>query len=268
MLPQGRITVVRDPAAATLGSFPVREEWMSMRLDPLVSVIVPLRTDEPMLRATVASILRQSLSNLELLIVRTSESPVVEVDLEDDRIRCVDSGENDPTAWTLVNVGAPLARGAWLAFAEPGAIWSPDHLWMAIRAAERAGSQAATSAVMASEPISMVWASDRQPTPKVIKTADVMDGTPMGLSTLLCDAGLFREVTEIPSTGHVHSVLDLLLKLSFSTPVVQSGTTVIGQADPGIGTSGWDLDPGVRLDTYREFLRWLQLRDRVVGPSM
>lgn len=99
---------------------------------PLFSVIMPVfRTPAKLLRAAVDSVLAQSYSRLELVLVNVSgDCPEVDAELaaeNDPRIRVIAAPNRDIAINT--NVGIEAARGDYLAFLDHDDILEPDALY-------------------------------------------------------------------------------------------------------------------------------------------
>jgi glycosyltransferase involved in cell wall biosynthesis len=84
---------------------------------PLVTVLVAVHDGEAYLRAALTSVLRQSVTDLELVVVddgSTDSTPTILRGLEDERIRVLRSDEQLGLAGAL-NLGLDAARGRYLA---------------------------------------------------------------------------------------------------------------------------------------------------------
>ena len=98
----------------------------------LVSIIVPVYNAERFLYATIESILNQSYSNWELIIVddcSTDNSRTIINDFlkKDKRIKYFRNSENSKTAITRNN-GIKFANGTFLCFLDADDLWDKDKL--------------------------------------------------------------------------------------------------------------------------------------------
>jgi teichuronic acid biosynthesis glycosyltransferase TuaG len=110
--------------------------------NPLVSVIMPVFNAAPFVVATVDSVLRQSLSDWELIAVddsSTDSSADVLAGLarRDPRIRVVTVSHN-LGAGAARNIAMDCAAGRWLAFLDADDLWHPAKLERQIAAMETA----------------------------------------------------------------------------------------------------------------------------------
>jgi glycosyltransferase involved in cell wall biosynthesis len=97
---------------------------------PRVTVFMPVHNNARYLSGAVASILEQSFSDLELLIIddgSTDETSEVLDSLSDSRVRIVRNDTNLGIPVTR-NLGLDLARGEFLAFLDSDDIARPDRL--------------------------------------------------------------------------------------------------------------------------------------------
>ena len=98
---------------------------------PKFSVIVPVYNAFETLASTVASVLNQSDQDWELILIddgSTDRSLTLMLDFaaEDDRIRVISQSNAGPSA--ARNLGAQLARGAFLAFLDADDLWTVNKL--------------------------------------------------------------------------------------------------------------------------------------------
>ncbi|MBW3638391.1 MAG: glycosyltransferase family 2 protein [Actinobacteria bacterium] len=99
---------------------------------PLVSVLVPAYQEERTLERAIRSTLRQSMGNLEVLVVddgSTDETLTVARALAaaDPRVRVLPSPVNTGPAATR-NRGLDAARGTWIALLDADDVWLPQRL--------------------------------------------------------------------------------------------------------------------------------------------
>ena len=81
---------------------------------PLISVLMPVHAFTPFTRIAVGSVLAQTHSELELLIIGKEDSPMLANQLpDDDRIRVVP--RNAPGIVGALNTGLPLCNGDYIA---------------------------------------------------------------------------------------------------------------------------------------------------------
>ena len=112
---------------------------------PLVSVIMPSYRSEPFLAQAVESVLAQTITDWELLIL-DDHSPdgaweiAQSYEQRDPRIRCIRNEENLGVAETR-NRGIEASRGEWIAFLDSDDLWHAEKLEKQLDAAKRIGAE-------------------------------------------------------------------------------------------------------------------------------
>lgn len=111
---------------------------------PLVSVIMPAYNAEPYIEEAIRSVLGQSVSDLELIIIddcSTDATPDIICRLagEDSRILPLVNEHNMGVARTR-NRGLDLSRGSFVAFIDSDDVWEPQKLEQQIQLAESSGA--------------------------------------------------------------------------------------------------------------------------------
>lgn len=94
-----------------------------------VSVVIPLFNKERFIRQTLDSVVQQTLSPVEIIVVDDgSEDGGADsvAELTDERIRLVMQSNQGPGS--ARNTGIKLARGEWVAFLDADDRWAPIHL--------------------------------------------------------------------------------------------------------------------------------------------
>ncbi|MDQ2069900.1 glycosyltransferase family 2 protein [Natronospira bacteriovora] len=115
-----------------------------MKTSPLISVVMPVRNAAPYLEQSVSSVLEQSLSDLEMLVVDDGSSDgsraiLSELAAGDERIRCLDSGGVAQAA-VARNTGLAAMRGRYVAFIDADDFWLPGKLERQLELMERQGA--------------------------------------------------------------------------------------------------------------------------------
>lgn len=130
--------------------------------EPLFSVVVPTYDRPDLLPVAVASVLGQTVTDLEVVIVDDAGTMPVEP-IDDPRVRIVRRDVNGGPAASL-NTGAAAARGRYLAFLADDDVWVPRRLELALVGLARA-------------PIALCWTRylDEVPGPKPVLDGFVGD---------------------------------------------------------------------------------------------
>lgn len=100
---------------------------------PLVSVIIPIFNAEKFIEATVSSVLEQSYSNIEVILVDDGSSDgtfdiMTRVAAIDERVICQQMPSNSGGPAGPRNKGLDLAKGQFVAFVDDDDIWTKDKL--------------------------------------------------------------------------------------------------------------------------------------------
>jgi glycosyltransferase involved in cell wall biosynthesis len=105
---------------------------------PLVSIITALHNKAPYVEETIRSVLAQTISNWEMIVVEngsTDRGPDLVRQFSDARIRLVVSPKCGPGA--ARNFGMRLATGAWILFLDADDLVEPKHLATLLEGADR-----------------------------------------------------------------------------------------------------------------------------------
>lgn len=101
-------------------------------MEELVSIIVPVYNAEKYIETTIRSILAQTVSNFEVILVddASTDSSVEKINqIQDERLRILHtSKESGFGAAAARNLGMEAARGRYLAFLDADDIWYPEKL--------------------------------------------------------------------------------------------------------------------------------------------
>ena len=118
------------------GSWTATYRRRDVTLPPRFSVIVPTCDRPELLGETVRSILAQTVTDLEVLVVDDGIHHVAP-DFDDERVRVLrPGGGRGPAA--ARNSGLDAATGHFVAFLDDDDLWTPDRLDLALRGLERA----------------------------------------------------------------------------------------------------------------------------------
>jgi len=106
---------------------------------PLVTVVVPARNEQRAIEACLAAIVRQSVTNLEVLVVDGASEDatakiVAAVAAKDDRVRCLFNAKR--TIPRSLNIGLAAARGRWLVRVDAHSEVPDDYVATAVRLLE------------------------------------------------------------------------------------------------------------------------------------
>ena len=101
--------------------------------DPVVSVIIPTYDRPDRVADAVASVIGQTMSDLECLVIDDGSPRPPLTDVVDPRVRVIRSAASTGAA-AARNRGIEAARGRWIAFLDDDDLWSPERLERALTA--------------------------------------------------------------------------------------------------------------------------------------
>jgi glycosyltransferase involved in cell wall biosynthesis len=120
-----------------------RRWWSRRRRAPQVSVIVATYDWSSVLRHAVASVLAQTFTDFELLVVGdacSDDSAAVVASFRDRRVRWHNLASNFGSQSGPNNAGLELARGRYVAYLGHDDLWLPEHLALLTRRLEATGA--------------------------------------------------------------------------------------------------------------------------------
>ncbi len=188
---------------------------------PLVTVIVPTYNARRSLAAAVASVLRQDLGDLELLVVGdgcTDESAAVVTAAGDARVRWTNLQANSGGPSRPRNEGLRLARGHYVAYLGHDDLWFPWHLATLVGAIEQHDADLVSSLGVYLEPRGASTAFGFPAHPRT--------PAPLSPSTWLHRAALALRWPEHLRWGHEVFVADHLLARGARTRQVNVVTAI------------------------------------------
>lgn len=103
---------------------------ITLNKEPLVSIIMPAFNSQDFIKQSIQSVLNQTYTNWELLIVDDkSTDTTVEIikECKDDRIKLMQLTRNSGAAIAR-NTGIKKARGSFIAFLDSDDLWHPEKL--------------------------------------------------------------------------------------------------------------------------------------------
>ena len=156
---------------------------------PLVSVVIPTYNRASMVGSAIASVLRQTIDNLEVIVVddgSTDDTENAVKGLKDDRIRYIRHAVNKRLPATR-NTGIANARGRYIAFLDDDDQWGPDKLRRQLDAIQDCDAVLCASTVTGSKPTHRYrreW----------VTSNDLRKGNVFDPSALLVRAEMFRDM--------------------------------------------------------------------------
>ena len=103
-----------------------------MAINPTVSIIIPAYNVAPYIGETLASVMAQSFTDYEVIVVNDGSSDETEAALEPFRARIVYLRQENRGVSAARNTALRVARGRYIALLDSDDIWLPDYLKMLV----------------------------------------------------------------------------------------------------------------------------------------
>lgn len=234
----------------------------SLQPVPLVSVVVPAYNAQRTIGATIASIVAQTVRDLEIVVVDDGSTDDTAAIVEADGIqnlRLVTQANAGHAA--ARNTGIAAARGQYVAFLDADDLWLPDKLERQLAELRKHPEIRAiqSGAVRVDDDLRVLWVEECQPSKDPLWDTLCFRNMPALMSTLLIERSLFDEVgafdpeliilqdwdlaIRLARAGQLHSLPELLSAYRYhesqSANVeihIQPGLRVLEKvfADPGL----------------------------------
>lgn len=116
-----------------------------MKIQPVISVIIPAYNAEKFIAAAIESVLIQSFHNFELLVVNDCSTDCTRAVVEsftvrDKRVRLISLSSNMGAPAGPRNIGVRQASGKWVAFLDADDVWHPYKLERQLDLLSRTGA--------------------------------------------------------------------------------------------------------------------------------
>lgn len=104
---------------------------MQQENSPLVSIVIPVYNGAKYIEETIRSVLAQTISNIEVLVINDaskdeSAAIIEKIQIEDSRVKLINK-QNSGVAATR-NKGLEIAKGKYIAFLDQDDVWEPGNL--------------------------------------------------------------------------------------------------------------------------------------------
>jgi len=184
---------------------------------PLISVVIPTRNRWPLLRQTLAGVLRQEEVELEVVVVDDGSEDGTSArlaEIGDPRVR-VHRHEQGSGVARARNAGIELARGKWLAFLDDDDLWSPRKLRVQLDTALAGGGDwVLGAAVVVDENRRVVGMEPPQPVEDIPRLLLTFNAVPGGCSGVMARTDLVRQVGGFDEEMRIMADWDLWIRLS------------------------------------------------------
>lgn len=187
----------------------------------LVSIVMPAYNKESVLAESIGSVLGQTFSNWELLVIDdASEDGTLQVarkmSAQDERIRVVTMGRNQGVAHAR-NAGIGQARGQFLSFLDADDLWLPTKLEVQVEFMRRRGSSFTFASYCRFDGLGFVSGPVR--IPEHVGYESLLKGNAIGCLTVMIDRHQIGQVV-MPNVGHEDYVAWL--------QILKQGHTAVG----------------------------------------
>lgn len=184
--------------------------------DPVISVVIPSRDRPRILEATLRSVLAQTHSNWEAIVVDDGSVEPLEPSLSaDPRVRVI-RHERSLGVAAARNRGVAEAGGAWIAFLDDDDLWAPTKLERQLEIAQSTEAAFAYTGVVLFEDATSEIVR-REPAPAAERLGDLLRFTstiPAGASNVLVRAEVLRRVGCFDSCFTHFADWDLWIRLA------------------------------------------------------
>jgi glycosyltransferase involved in cell wall biosynthesis len=184
---------------------------------PVVSVVVPTHDRNDLLLQTLASVLRQSDVDLEVIVVDDGSGEDVAgavTTLSDERVRVVRNERSQGVARAR-NRGLEEARGERIAFVDDDDLWAPDKLSSQLQAMASTGRPwAYTGAVNITASAQVIGGAPPPPPEEVAASLPRRNSVPGGGSNVVAARSLLEEVGGFDPTLYNTEDWDMWIRMA------------------------------------------------------
>ena len=188
-----------------------------VHLMPKVSVLVPTHDRNDLLLQTLASVLRQSDVDLEVIVVDDGSGEDVAgavATLSEERVRVVRNERSQGVAGAR-NRGLEEARGEWIAFVDDDDLWAPDKLSSQLQALASTGRPwAYTGAVNITASAQVIGGAPPPPPEQVAASLPRRNSVPGGGSNVVAARSLLDEVGGFDPTLYNTEDWDMWIRMA------------------------------------------------------
>lgn len=168
-----------------------------------VSVIIPTWNRGYIIEKTIASVLSQTIEDLEVLVCDDGSTDDTEErvrNIDDDRVVFV-SGTRGGRPAIPRNIGLRYARGEWIAFLDSDDEWFPEKLELQLEFAMRLGLKAVVANAMRFEPEKGITGLYLDVGRQLISFEDLLIVNEVITSTALIHRSLFEKIIGFPESA-------------------------------------------------------------------
>lgn len=226
-----------------------------------MSVVIPTRNRPGVLPRAVASVLSQTASDLEVIVVDDGSQPPVDRGTlpPDPRVRLLRLNRSGGAARAR-NVGMSAGNGAWFAFLDDDDRWRPDKLELQLEAMRREGTDwAACGYTLWEEPGLGSAVAQHHPPPSETLQATMLETCGLQTSTVVVARSLVDRVGPMPEVDRIEDWLWLLDLVDLSPP------SILGL--PLVERSIHHVDPAVQRTAHANFVERIERRLRRLDPE-
>lgn len=226
---------------------------------PIVSVVIPTRDRADLLRECVESILVQTLSDIEVIVVVDGPDPAT-IDflsnVDDSRLRFVTHPESRGVS-NARNTGIGLATARWLAFCDDDDIWAPTKLAAQLTALGE--NPEAGWAIAGAIRVDQARGTAVYPEPATAEDVAAAlphsNLVPGGCSGVVADRRLVIELGGFDPRLSMIADRDLWIRLNWSSAVTVAAEPLLGYRDHGGAMTRRIRNLEDELDVLREKYR-------------
>ena len=202
---------------------------------PVVSVVVPTKRRADLLAKCVSSILAQTTSDIEVIVVVDGPDPAT-IDflskLDDDRLSYIIHPESRGVS-NARNTGIGVATGQWLAFCDDDDLWAPTKLEAQLSAlgSNPSARWAIAGEVRFRDGHAMVSCAEPPSADAVAAALPYSNPVPGGCSGVIADRRLVVELGAFDPRLSMLADRDLWIRLNWTSSVAVADQPLVGYRD-------------------------------------
>jgi teichuronic acid biosynthesis glycosyltransferase TuaG len=243
----------------------------SESMSPLVSVVIPTYQGGTRLREAVVSVLNQTISDIQVLVVDDGSTDGSTDRLEelDDRVRVIRLPANTGSPAAPRNEGVAQSTGRWVAFLDGDDRWHPTKLAEQLdRLSSTGTSAAAGNAVRVNGSTLTVQTNYFEDLPDMVTAVDLIRTNPIITSSMIVRRDVLSNAMPFPTGGgSIYEDLAVWLRVAALTRVSLDSRALVDYSDRPEASFRSQYDAAVAFrNTFRDFSSWCS--DQGVGISL
>ena len=242
----------------------------SESMSPLVSVVIPTFQGGSRLREAVVSVLNQTISDLQVLVVDdgSTDGSTDRLEEMDDRVRVIRLPANTGSPAAPRNEGVAQSTGRWVAFLDGDDRWHPTKLEEQLRILGDSGNQAAAGNAVRITGAATPDTNYFDSVPDSAAAVDLIRTNPIITSSMIVRREVLNRAMPFPTGGgSIYEDLAVWLRVAALTRVSLDSRALVDYSDRPEASFRSQYDAAVAFrNTFRDFSSWCS--DQGVGISL